>query len=381
MVVRAFLFETRGGALIDQIEPAAYEWDETANQADHVRLVMNLNDEPEASRDWRSSGAAWKHSIALDVNGRLIGGPILPHDFDDPKGTVEITARGLRTAFAEGRRSILPLAAMPPRALTLPNGNPDTSLDSTWTGYDLGTIAKKIGVQACAWPGWTDVPIVWPADRAGASERTYQAIEKKNVDDAWTDLSNVRRGPDIRLRLAWDGTDRFQWFFETGTEQQPRLQGTEVFEWEIGRTSGLNVKTNPTMMGSLAWSQGGRSDDTVLVRGMYDPTLVDHGYPLFEINTDASTNIVDVETLDSWNFEALRTGAKPWEFWSFEVPADEQPFPYEYGPGSLVKVIVTPQSKVAGGYVPPGTYTRRIAQLSGKVGDFITITCGEAYDS
>ena len=378
MVVNAYVFETRGGALLTEFEPVDLQWDESANQAESVDVTIDLNGEVEGSRDWRNLGTPWKHSIAINANGKLLGGPILPHDFSDDTGRLKLTARGLRVAFA--RRSILPLSALT-QSLTLPNGEPDTSLDSSWSGFDLGTIAKKIGVQACTWPGWTDVPILWPADRPGTRERSYPAIERKNVDEAWADLSDVENGPDIRFRLERNGPDAFQWVFETGTEDQPRLQGTDVFGWEVGQASGLTVQTNPTRMGSVAWSQGGRADDTSLVRMLYDPSLVDRGVPLLEIETDASSNVVLAETLDAWNTEALRTAAKPWEFWSFKVPADASPFPFEYAPGSLAKVIVTEDAPTAGNYVPPGSYLRRIAKMSGDLTDWITITCGEVYDT
>lgn len=377
MVVRVFVFETRGGALLQEVEPSDLSWDENANQPESVDATFDLNSTTEGSRDWRNLGTPWKHSIAVDVNGRVLGGPILPHDFDDNGGTLKIKATGLRVAF--DRRSILPVAALT-QPLTLPNGEVDTSLDSTWAGFDLGTIAKKIGEQACMWPGWTDVPIVWPADRAGSHERTYPAIERKPVDEAWDDLSKVQNGPDIRLRLEWDGPDRFRWVFETGTEAQPRLQGVDVFSWEVGQGSGLSVRTNPSLMGSLSWSQGGRADDVALVRSLYDPTLVDRGFPLLELESDASSNTVLEETLDAWNAETLRTASKPWEFWSFKVRADASPLPFEYGPGSLIDVIVTEDTPVAGGYVPPGTYRRRIAGMSGQLDEWITITCGENYE-
>lgn len=378
MVVKAYVFETRGGALLGEVKPSDVTWSENANQSETVTPTFDLNSKTEGGRDWRNLGAAWKHSIALEVNGRLLGGPIMPHDFDDDKGTLRVVARGGRILFT--RRSVLPPEALT-QPLTLPNGELDTSLDSTWSGYDLGTIAKKIGVQACLWPGASDLPIIWPEDRAGTHTRTYPAIDRKNVDAAWTDLSKAENGPDIRLGLEWDGDNRFRWRFQTGTQEQPRLQGRDVFTWELRQGSAVKVQTNPALMGSLAWGQGGRSNDTALVRSLYDPVLIDHGYPLLELDSDVSSNTSEPTTVDSANAETLRTAAKPWEFWSFKVRADRSPYPFEYGPGSLIEVVVTKDTKVSGGYIPPGTYKRRIAGLSGGFDEWVTITCGENYDA
>lgn len=377
MAVKMYVFETRGGELLTEVSPAGLTWSENANQAETVSPVFNLRSGAERSRDWRNIGTPWKHSIALDVHGRLLGGPIMPHGFDDDRGQLQITARGGRMLFKN--RSILPPAALT-QPLTLPSGELDATLDSFWTGFDLGTIAKKIGQQACTWPGADDLPIIWPDDRAGTHERTYPAIDRKKIDSAWADLSNVENGPDVRLGLEWKDDHRFQWRFTSGTQEQPRLAGPDVFVWELGQGSGITVDTDPTRMGSLAWAQGGRASDTALVRSLYDPFLVDHGFPLLELETGASVNTVDPSTLDSSNVETLRTARQPWEFWSFKVRADRSPFPFEYGPGSLIEVIVTKYTEVSGGYIPPGTYTRRIAGLSGRLDNWITITCGENYD-
>jgi len=190
----------------------------------------------------------------------------------------------------------------------------------------------------------------------------------------------VQNGPDIRFQLRWTGPDTFGWLYESGTETQPRLQGESVFSWEVGQESGLTVSTNPSRMGSVAWSQGGRADDAIAVAMMYDPFLVDRGFPLLELESDASSTTSSQDTLVAWNVETLRTARVPWEFWSFRVRADRSPFPNEYNTGDLIDVIVTADTPVAGGYVPVGSYRRRIAGLSGdESGDFITITCGETY--
>lgn len=378
MVVKCYVFETRGGALLNEVFPSDVSASGSVNEADQVTLTFNLNRDD--AQDWRSLGAPWKHSVAVDVGGRLYGGPIIPHDLNDDGAKLTITVRGIRVALA--RRSVLPVAALT-QPLVLPTGEPDPSLDTTLTGFDLGTIGKKLVEQACQWPGWTDVPIVFPADRAGTRERTYPAVERKNLDNALSDLSGVENGPDFRFQLERDGPDRFRWVFASGTETQPRLQGPDVFALEVSQGAGLTVTTNPSRMGSLAWSQGGRADDTTIVRSLFDPTLIDHGFPLLELESDASSNTVLEGTLDAWNVETLRTAGKPWEFWSFKIRADQSPFPGEYNLGDLIDVHVprggTPPWSARGRYIEPGVYTRRIVALDCDLSDWITVTCGETY--
>lgn len=374
--VRVSIFETRGGAIINEIDPSDLSWSAVANEAETVKVEIDLISSAESDRNWKSLAAPWKHSVAVEVGGRVYGGPILPHDFDDDGATLNFTARGFRVMLA--KRNILPLAALT-QSLILDDGLPDTSLDTVLTGFDLGTIGKKLVQQACTWPGWTDIPIAFPADRLGTRERTYPAVERKKVDAALSDLSGVENGPDFRFQLERVDADSFRWVFESGTEMQPRLQSPDVFAWEVGQGSGLAVDTDPSRMGSLAWSEGGRADDTTIIRSLYDPTLIDHGFPLLEIETDASSNTVEESTLDAWNAETLRTAGKPWEFWSFKIRADRAPLPGEYNLGDLSDVTITKDATIAGGYVGPGTYPRRMVGFSGDLSEWITVTCGEVY--
>lgn len=375
--VRVSIFETLGGAKIAEIDPEDAPWDTVTNGTEAVKVQIDLNSATEVGRNWRSLATPWKHSIAVEVGGRVIGGPILPHDFDDDSAVLNLAARGFR--ILASRRSVLPVAALT-QPLTLSTGLPDTTLDTNLAGFDLGTIGKKLLEQACEWPGWDQIPIVFPADRAGSSERNYPAIERKNLDDALSDLSGVANGPDFRIHLEKVDNDFFQWRFESGTEARPRLESPDVFAWEVGQGSGLSVKSNPSRMGSLSWSEGGRSNDSAIVRSLYDPTLIANGHPLLELESDASVNTALPETLDAWNVETLRTSLRPWEFWSFKIRADEPPFLSEYAEGDLIDVVITEDSPVAGGYLDPGIYRRRIAALSGDKSEWVTVTCGENYD-
>lgn len=403
VVTRFFVFETRGGALLTEVEPSAYDWQEQSNVAETINLtfVDHVN-------EWRNLFTPWKHSIAVDAGGHLLGGPILPQDFDRDAGELTVTARGFRRMLDD-----VPVLPPPPGGLAnakadwlAPDGKPATGLDTTVTGVDHGTIGKRLVQQACQWPGWTDIPIRFHADRPGTREQTYAAVDRKKVNAALSDLSNQDAGPDIRIRLERTSEDSFGWVYESGTEKQPRLQGEAPLTWEPNEVTGLGARLDPTRMGSVSWAVAGRSSDTTLLRMLYDPYLVDRGFPLLHLEADVSTSTKDAKTADSANVETLRTARKPWEFWAFDAPGDRAPFPYEYGCGDVAEILLSVQQRLQLGllsgaetltgpgtltadtsydpiydYLPAGGYPRRIVGLSGSSrSEFIEVTCGEIYD-
>lgn len=398
VVTRFTVFQTRGGQVVDEVEPSAYDWQEQSNAAETIDMTF-----VDRVDGWMNLLTPWKHSIALEVNGRCIGGPILPSDLNGDTNQLKVAARGLR--YMLDRVPILPVAALTQNLA--PGGMPDLTLDTTISGVDYGTVGKRLVQQAMTWPGWTDIPVRFHADRPGTREKTYPAVDRKRVNAALSDLESLQNGPDIRLRLERTSPDSFGWVYESGTEAQPRLQGVTPIAWEPNDLTALGVRRDPSRMGSIAWTEGGRSDDTTLVRMMYDPYLVDRGFPLLHLDSGGSNSISDPATADAWNAETLRTARGPWDFWTFEVSADESPLPHEYGCGDLAEVnlsartrwraglmsgddVLTGPGLLSGGfveetinsYLPPRSYTRRIVGISGSSGsDRISITCGEAYDA
>ncbi|WP_295851167.1 hypothetical protein [uncultured Microbacterium sp.] len=403
VVTRFYVFETRGGALLEEIEPSEFDWQEQSNTAETINMTF-----VDGVRGWRNLFTPWKHSIAVDIGGHLLGGPILPQNFERDRGTLRVTARG----FIHMLNGV-PVLPPPPEALSdvaadwlSPGGMPATGFDTTVSGVDHGTIGARLVQQACLWPGWTDIAIRFHSDRPGTRQQSYAAVERKKVGPALKDLSNQENGPDIRIRLERTGSDSFGWVYESGTEAQPRLQGEAPLTWEPNDVAGVGVQLDPSRMGSVSWAAAGRSSDVTLLRMMYDPWLVDNGFPLLHLDADVSTSTKESGTLDSANVEALRTARKPWEFWSFDAPMDSSPFPFEYGCGDLAELFLSEQQQiklglltgpgtltgpgvVTGGtsidpiydYLPAGSYTRRIVGLSGSSrSEFIEVTCGATYD-
>ncbi|MDY0829140.1 hypothetical protein SK224_08375 [Microbacterium sp. BG28] len=377
MVVRLSIFETRGGAVIDELEPLGHRWEEQSNTPETVSLPLTGLDE------WQNLLTPWKHSLALEVDGRVLGGPIVPTEKEPESASVDVTARGF--VYMLGRVPVLPLAALT-RPLA-PNGEPDATLDTFINGVDHGTIGKKLLQQQLQWPGWTDIPMRFHPDRPGSRQESYAAVHRKSIASAFSDLAGQQQGPDIRVRLERTGDRSFGWVYESGTEAQPRLQGEAPITWEASSIAGIGVRIDPSRMGSIAWAEGGRATDQTLIRMAYDPFLVNRGFPLLHLESEASYTTERVETLDSKNAETLRTARVPAQFWTFKVPSDSPPFPHEYQCGDLATLMLSPVDQYAVGLISardipnvrPRAVTRRIVGVSGAARADITITCGEFY--
>jgi len=366
-----YVFETLTGEVLREIEVVSGSWTSRLNEPEALDVTLALAAE-DIGDGWKNLLTPWKHSLMVEESGRLYGGPIQPHDYS-PGTPLKITASGIRSYFK--KRTVLP-----PEARTIPlvtqEGDPNDALDTTLVGYDLGTIGRLLVAQACSWPG-AGLPIVYEPVRAGTRERTYRAVELKNVDEALDQLSGVENGPDFDFRLRWKDDSHVEWALVSGTEKHPQLSADQVFVWDLSAAESagtdLTVQVNPSAMGSLSWSSAGRGDDSVIIAQAYDPLLVDRGMPLMELVDTSHTNVSEQKTLDGWAREQLRTGKQPSEFWSFSASLRSAPWLRDYRVGDHVVVQVSDDP-----YIPDGSYTRRILELSGdETGQWVKITCGE----
>lgn len=371
-----YVFDTLTGKILSEFEPESGSWSVKTNEAEQVQVTVPLTDPILASLNWVTLAAPWKSSLAVEEHGRFYGGPILPHSFSTDDLKLNLTARGLWSYF--DRRYVLPPAAESTKLVT-PFGTPNNSLNTSISGFDLGTIGKKIVQQACSWPG-ANLPIVYQADRVSFHSRVYAALDFKSVGSALTDLCAVEGGPDMRFQLQKKDSTHFEWIFETGTQAKPRLESILKPFWDLAALkasgSSLEVGTDPSQMADISWSTGGRNDDRVLVSQKKSNVLRNAGYPLLEVLSQSHADVTVQSTLDSYAAETLRTAYTPAQFWSFKAAANMSPYLYEYSVGDLCTLRVEGIP-----YIPDNYYERRIVALSGdEDGLFISITLGEVYD-
>lgn len=370
--MKFFIFETLTGKRLRWLDPKEGSWSAGANQAEEVRVKLDLGGPDARALDWANFLVHDKHSIGVEVHGRHFGGPIMPADYDADSRTLDVTAKGIWSYFND--RTIKPVSALGQPLVTA--GNPPqavTAYDTTITNVDYGTIAKKLVQQACSWPG-SNLPIAYQDDRASdtAIIRTYRALDHKKVGEALTDLTELDGGPDIRFQLRPSGKTTYEWLLETGSQYVPDLTGDRVWSWVVSpdsaSTKGLTVKRDPTSIASVGWATAGRSDDSLLSASSYDPTLVNLGFPLREAVDTSHTSVSVQSTLQSYSDALLRSRES--EYWTLKVRGDAPPYLADYNVGDLAWISVRDDP-----FIADGRYMRRISALSGDMSDeWIEIT-------
>ncbi|QAB18795.1 hypothetical protein Leucomu_13535 [Leucobacter muris] len=144
MSSRAFIVETTTGHVVDEVDPT-YEWDAALNRPETIRYTASIEDPDEYERDWRNLATPWKHSLVVEEEGRLMGGPIVPHQYE-PGQDLAFTARGMRHMMLQ--RRVLPPIAYAQGTVVLPTGS--RTLPATRTCRDL--ISGRSGASSSRRP-------------------------------------------------------------------------------------------------------------------------------------------------------------------------------------------------------------------------------------
>ena len=350
---RYFLADLKTGRQILDLPVLSGPWSDQLNGTESIDVTLDMQDPDVIALGLRNTASPGKTILAVaEGDFILAAGPIWVRIYDRDSKTVKLSAKGMWSYF--DHRLIIPLAALTtgvtqfivPDPADPTKTIPNPALNTEHTMQSYGTIAKRWVQQAQAWTGG-NVPVVFQADEAGTFERNTIGAEFKNLGDALSQLTQLEKGPDIKFQPRFTADKLgIEWLLRTGTTAQPQLASTTIHRWDVtvpeSSVSNLTINEDSSAMASLAWLNGGRSGDTVLVARSYDKTLVDFGYPLFE-TVDSSHSTVELQsTLDDYAAENTTAGRGPYEVWSFDAEANQQPYLGSYGVGDYCDLHFAP---------------------------------------
>lgn len=336
-MTRYILGNLRTGRRILDLPVLTGPWDVRLNTAGSITCTVDMNDPDVQRLDLRNTSTPAQTFLGVVEGDKIMeAGPIWTRTYSRDTRILELGAKGLASYF--DFRLILPLLAKtlpvdqwtvevpdpadPGSTIVVPNPLLATMVD----GVSLGTRAKRLIQQARLWTGG-NLPIVFQADEAADRTKTYNAIDFKSVLEAIEDIANMENGPefDFMPRFTADQLGA-EWLFRTGTEAQPLITSTAVPLWDVTRpespVSNLQVDEDGSKLRSLAWQQGGKQDDDVLVARAYDSTLVDANYPLMESIDTSHSTVSEQATLDGYAAANVEAGRRAQEIWSFTAKAN-----------------------------------------------------------
>ena len=353
-------------------------WESRRNTADRLQCVVDLGDPAMRALDLRNTAGGGKTFLAKLIGDTVVAfGLITRPRYSRSARTVTLQAYGVEESYFR-RRTVLPTAALTEPLIDPVTGEPNTLTNTVLSGWDLGTIMKKVIVQSTEWTGG-DLPLVFEDDRVGTHEDTILGSSLTKVTTFLENYAARQNGPD------WDFSpqltvDRLgiELTFRTGTEDEPRLRSTTVHTWDFSvpepSVEGFNADTDASALAGLSWTVGGRTTGEALVAFALNDSLTDAGFPLFESVDFDHDSVSDDATLLSYSNETVRTSGAPTELWSFRARTDAAPFPGQFGKGDWCDVILRDDD-----YIPDGTYRREIVALSGTQDpNWITVTTAEA---
>lgn len=365
-----------GGPIVDLPVTPGASWGAQINRPDTVSCSIDLRDPDARKLDLRSATEPNKSVLLArtdDERKKILAWGIVngQRKWDEKTQTVTISATGVDDSWL-GRAVVGPVTALS-QPITV-NGLPNTALDTTLSGWSLGTIGKKLVEQRLAWPG---SPLVFqlPADEPGTHTRTYPFVDLATVGKRLSDLTDVENGPDFAFEAGY-GPDGITLVYTMrhGSEAEP-LIGADVGVWSLGGQSpieDLAYADDADYLASAIWFLAGRNGATMISASALNDSLVSaDGYPSTDLVDKSRGDVVVQSTLDAYAAEAADYASRPVESLTFDVRGDATPGLGDYAPGDRVTIAVPTEHP----WIRDDLYVRITSMSGDETGQTVKIGC------
>lgn len=351
--------DLRTGRIHDTLDVTGITWAQVLNGPGAVDSVVVEEDEVRA-KNLRYAAPAAKTFLAVDVDGEIQeAGPLWSRRWNDDAGQLTLGAAGLWSLF--DHRKVLPILSPGERVQ-------DASFQVT--GADLGGIGYGLVEQATLHAGG-NLPLTFLVPPPGDRTESFPGWQLSWVGEQLRQLTTRENGPDIRFRPRYTADKLgIQWIYEAGTEGTPLLTqaGDDwYFDRTVPNSPVVNIETDEdaTSMGQKAWVTGEGSEAGTLIGTAYDPTQIDDGYPLLELE-EARPTVSEQATLDGYAVDLRDRSARPIERWTVTVRAEAARGVWA---GHYARVV----NRAGHAWLPDGEAFMRIERKSGDLGRDVTL--------
>lgn len=266
------------GQVIEEIPFRSVKWAKELNGPGSFTAVIDA-DHPKAARNNLLPAARFVYVVR---NGVAVWGGII-WVVRNTGGELEVSAQGIWSYFR--RRRI--------------------RWDATFTSTDQFSIAQSLMNTAATQPGAISVTV--PATTSGVlRDRSFFAVERKQLGEAVEQLANVENGFDFEIVTSLSGATFTNSMVFYHPKQGRRLSAVwdvsvhaSVDSWEVDGSDTTNLLT----------ALGAGDGQVALVVDAADPGQFST-YPLLE-DTVSYKDVVEVDTLDSHARADLQRRSKP----------------------------------------------------------------------
>lgn len=381
--MKAYLADLLTGRMLVELPFTACSWGQTLNDTDSVSVTIPMYAHGFRTRadvtvlDLRNIATIGMTAVIVEDDGFTVGGPLMSRSYDDDKQSLTLEASGLWTYF--DHRTILPVSAKT-RSLIDADGNPDTSMDTTYRNVTWNTIVRNLVEQANEW-NTTPIPIVYEDRESGLNEMTYSAVDLTRVGEALTNITERQNGVDIGFfprrtadNLGWE------WLLLTGRSllggEEHRFSSTSP-NMSVGGLSGTDSGDD---YATWCWFTAGKSDDRTLICSAHNDTMIDVGAPVWESVDSSHSSVKLLSTLQDYANQAAAVYWKPVS--STELKLNRGYLEHinrligDFNVGDYISFSTSDNP-----YYYDGWHRRRILGVSASSSDdWLTLSLGEVFD-
>lgn len=376
----------RTGQIIRKVDLVGYSWTRYVDGPETLEGSFPLRSVDEVgNRLWRDAASdiangqaflAVAYQSSAGTEYFLGGGPIRPHNVDGA-GVLQLGASGLFTYYS--RRKVIPAEVF--------DGVPVSESKVTYTGNQLGLIAKRLIENVDAWSGPTadySPPVALPddADLGGAGtfhERTYPGYELAWVADRIKNLTDDIDGPEIQfVPRRRDDDQRFiEWVMRIGVAADDfalvQSGNPWVFDYTVPQSSvaSLTVNTDASNVTRLSWAAGqGEAEARPIDNFFGDWTEITAGeHVLHESEVQSNDTVDKIDAITAKAEADSYRNAVQVETWTLRLYRDGEPHVGLLSPGDWSVVRVKDHETI-----PDGNHLLRIASIAGDTSKFVTVT-------
>ncbi|MFC4223802.1 hypothetical protein [Lysinibacter cavernae] len=371
-MMKVLLFETMTGKILTELPYTSASWSKGICVPDDLRCSIPMGTPIVAKMRLRDLVEPRRTGIAFERDGEIVAAGILgapKYSRDGQK--LDLVATGWESLLSY--RLVLPF---PLGNIIGTSGKPDERWDTNISGFDLGTIIKKLVQLSMHHPGGS-YPFVFEPDRVGTDERSYSAADGQSVLEAIQQISELVNGPEYEFVTRRKSANQLEALLRTGSASETILTTPGEHLWAgtgpEPHLRSLEEQRLPNYLVSRVFFTGGKDDDRMLLSRKDDSSLLLEGFPLMEVWDSSHSSVSNQLALDAWALSRLEQGQRFATFWGFEVNE-------AFAPGLSVGDFCSIQME-GDPWIPDGFYLRRVIAIDGEAGsNWLKITVGEATD-